>query len=314
MPGVPLFAQGEILARGFERQGMSTAPLPLAINSVSYKGRVPCIWDGWCDSGCPIGALANPLTIHLPIALQAGAILVAGTPVTRILTDAIGDYATGVEYATATGEKKQLMADLVVMAAFTIQNPRLLLASASDRHPNGLANSSGTVGKYIMAHPAALVYGLFEEQTQCYLGAFGGQLVNQDSYAKDTHAASGAFGSYQWMIGQAVKPNDLLGIATTRPDLFGNDLHDFMKHSAQHFASMTGVVEDLPVAENMLTLSDQVDAHGVPLARVTHTTHAKSKALWVAALEEGKAVFEAAGATDVWVGPQRGRRCRAVPR
>jgi choline dehydrogenase-like flavoprotein len=306
MPGVPLFAQGEILARGFEKQGMSTAPLPLAINTTVYKGRAPCIWDGWCDAGCPIGALANPLTIHLPIALQAGAVLAAGTPVTRILTDAVGDYVTGVEYATATGETRQLMADLVVLAAFSIQNPRLLLASPSDKHPDGLANSSGTVGQYIMAHPAALVYGLFEEQTQCYMGAFGGQLVNQDGYAKKTHARSGAFGSYQWMIGQAVKPNDLLGIATTRPDLFGNDLHAFMKNSAQHFASMTAVVEDLPVAENVLTLSDQLDVHGVPLAKVTHTTHDRSKALWAAALEEGKAVFEAAGASEVWTGPQAG--------
>jgi choline dehydrogenase-like flavoprotein len=306
MPGVPLFAQGEILGSGFESLGMSTAPLPLAVNSTSYKGRDPCIWDGWCDAGCPIGALANPLTIHLPIALDAGAIIAARSPVTRILTNDSGDYISGVEYATESGEKKTLLADLVVMAAFTIQNPRLLLASTTDQHPNGLANSSGTVGQYVMVHPAALVYGMFEEQTQCYMGAFGGQLVNQDSYVKNTHAASGAFGSYQWMIGQAVKPNDLLGIATTRPDLFGNDLHAFMKNSAQHFASMTGVVEDQPVAENAVTLSDQRDGNGVPLATVTHTTHAKSKALWAAALEEGKAVFEAAGATEVWSGPQAG--------
>ncbi|MCH7637511.1 MAG: GMC family oxidoreductase, partial [Proteobacteria bacterium] len=306
MPGVPLFAQGEILASGFEKQGMSTAPLPLAVTSIEYKGRTPCIWDGWCDAGCPIGALANPLTIHLPIALKADAILAANSTVTRVLTNASGEYVTGVEYATETGEKKQVIADLVVMAAFSIQIPRLLLASSSDKHPHGLANSSGTVGQTIMTHPAALVYGIFAEQTQCYMGAFGGQLVNQDSYAKNTHAASGAFGSYQWMIANAVKPNDLLGISNTRPDLFGNDLHDFMKNSAQHFATMTGVIEDLPVAENKVTLSDQVDAHGTPLAKVTHTTHAKSKALWQAALEEGKAVFEAAGATEVWTGPQAG--------
>ncbi|MCH8336432.1 MAG: GMC family oxidoreductase [Proteobacteria bacterium] len=306
MPGVPLFRQGEILAGGFEKQGMSTAPLPLAITSTEYKGRAPCIWDGWCDSGCPIGALANPLTIHLPIALQAGAILATRSTVTRVLTNASGEYVTGVEYATDTGEKRQLMADLVVIAAFSIQNPRLLLASSSDEHPHGLANSSGTVGQTIMTHPAALVYGIFAEQTQCYMGAFGGQLVNQDSYAKNTHAASGAFGSYQWMIANAVKPNDLLGISNTRPDLFGNDLHDFMKNSAQHFASMTGVVEDLPVAENAVTLIDQLDANGTPLAKVTHTTHRKSKALWQAALEEGKAVFAAAGATEVWTGPQAG--------
>lgn len=304
MPGVPEFTQGQIIARGFEKLGLVTAPLPLAITSTNYDGRPACIWDGWCDAGCPTGALANPLTIHLPAANKAGAILLADSPVTKILTDQSGELATGVEYATGAGEKKQLTADMVVLATFAIQNPRLLLASATDRHSDGLANSSGLVGKYIMTHPAALLYGLFEEETQCYMGATGGQFVNQDGYAKDTHSKGGAFGSYQWMIAQAVKPNDLLGIATTRPDLFGNDLHAFMQRSANHFATMTAVIEDLPVAENAVTLSDQVDRNGVPLAKVTHTTHAKSKALWQAVLEEGKSVFEAAGATEVWTGPQ----------
>ena len=304
MPGVPLFLQGEILAHGFDKRGLKTAPLPLAITTTNYNGRAVCLWDGWCDAGCPIGALANPLTIHLPVARAAGAVLATHTTVTRVLTNSTGDLVTGVEYATAEGEKKQLLADLVVLAAFAIQNPRLLLASATDKSPNGLGNSSGVVGKSIMTHPAALIYGLFDEQTRCYMGAFGGQLVNQDGYAKDTNAKRGAFGSYQWMIAQAVKPNDLLGVAATRPDLFGRDLHQFMQRSAQHFASMTAVIEDLPVAENAVTLSDQLDRYGTPIAKVTHTTHPKTRALWQAALDEGQAIFSAAGAREIWTGPQ----------
>jgi len=304
MPGVPVYPQGELIAAGFERLGMGTAPLPLAVTSTSYRGRPACLWDGWCDAGCPIGALANPLTVHLPVAHENGAVLQAESPVTRVLTNASGEYATGVEYAEPSGEKRQLMADVVVLATFAVQNPRLLLASATDRHPNGLANSSGLVGKYIMSHPAGLVYGLFDEETRCHMGATGGQFVNQDGYAKDTHAEAGAFGSYQWMIAQAVKPNDLLGIAMTRPDLIGQDLDRFMRHAVKHFATMTAVVEDLPVAENAVTLADRVDGHGVPLAMVRHTTHARSKALWSAVLDEGRRVFESAGAREVWTGPQ----------
>ncbi len=304
MPPVPRFAQGQIIARGFEKLGMHTAPLPLAVTSTKYQGREACIWDGWCDAGCPIGALANPITIDLPIAYANGAVLQNNATVNRVLSSDSGEYATGVEYHDEAGRQHQVMADLVILAAFTVQNPRLMLASASDKHPAGLANSSGTLGKYIMSHPAALVYGLFDEETSCYFGAFGGQLVNQDSYSKETHADTGAFGSYQWMIAQAVKPNDLLGIATTRPDLFGDDLHAFMKQAAHGFASMTAVIEDLPVAENTVTLSENVDRYGVPLARVSHSTHAQSKLLWQAALEEGRAVFKAAGAREVWTGPQ----------
>src|SRR5581483_8350861 len=76
LPPVPVFAQGRAIARGFERLGKHVAPLPLAVTSAPYKQRAACLWDGWCDAGCPIGALANPLTIHLPRARAAGAELI----------------------------------------------------------------------------------------------------------------------------------------------------------------------------------------------------------------------------------------------
>lgn len=304
LPPVPVFPQGEILARGFAARDMRTAPLPLAVLSKSYRGRAACVWDGWCDAGCPIGALANPMTVHLPRAVAAGATIETDATVTRVLSDASGNRATGVEVAFGSGERRRVMADVVVLAAFAVQNPRILLASATDRHPRGLANSSGLVGHYVMSHAAGLIYGMFDEETRCYMGAFGGQLVNQDGYPKSTHADSGAFGSYQWMIAQAVRPNDLLGIGTTRPDLFGDDLHAFMHQASRGFASMTAVVEDLPVATNAVRLSDRKDQHGVPLARVTHTADPASHALWQAVLEEGSSIFEAAGATRVWTGPR----------
>lgn len=303
MPPVPLFEQGEILARGFEKLDRKVAPLPLAVTSTVYRSRPACLWDGWCDAGCPIGALANPLTVHLPKAFSHGAEIAHDTTVTKVLTDRAGNRAVGVEVVQADGTKTSLQADVVVLAAFAVQNPRLLLASATAKHPDGLGNGSGLLGRYLMTHTAGLIYGLFDEHTHHYKGAFGGQLVNQDSYPKLTHKTSGAFGSYQWMIAQAVKPNDLLGISTTRGDLFGDELHRFMLRAARGFASMTAVIEGLPVFENRITLAPEPDAHGVPLARVTHTTHADSTALWQASLAEGTAIFEAAGAGEVWTGP-----------
>jgi choline dehydrogenase-like flavoprotein len=303
LPPVPVSEQGRIVARGFEKLGKRVAPLPLAVTSKPYNGRAACIWDGWCDSGCPIGALANPATIHLPRAAAKGAMLVANATVTKVLTSADGARATGVELAdTGSGERRTLEAPLVVLAAFAIENPRLLLASATDKHPRGLGNANDLVGRYVMTHRAGLVFGLFDEETQFYSGAFGGQLVNQDSYPKQTHAKSGAFGSYQWMIAQAVKPNDLLGISTSRVDLFGQALHDFMRRAARGFASMTAVVEGLPVADNRITLADTKDRFDVPQARVMHTAHPDSVALWKASLAEGTGVFEAAGAKETWTG------------
>lgn len=303
MPPGPIFAQGRAVARGFEKLGKRVAPLPLAVTTTEYKGRPVCLWDGWCDSGCPIGALANPLTIHLPRARAAGASVLTDSVATRILVDASGARATGVEVTTADGHRSALHAAIVVLATFAVENPRLLLASANERHPAGLGNRTGLVGRYVMSHTAGLVYGIFDEATDSYLGAFGGQLVNQDSYPKTTHQARRAFGSYQWMIAQAVKPNDLLGIATTRAALFGAELEGFMRRAIRGFAGMTAVVEDLPVAENRVVLRPQADRYGVPIAQVTHDMHPESEALWQASLDEGKDVFAAAGAREIWTGP-----------
>jgi choline dehydrogenase-like flavoprotein len=303
LPPVPIAAQGRIIARGFEKLGKRVAPLPLAVTSQPYNGRADCIWDGWCDAGCPIGALANPATVHLPRASANGATLVANATVTRILTSPGGSRATGLEVADSrNGERRTLEAPLVVLAAFAVENPRLLLASATGKHPRGLGNANDLVGRYVMTHTAGLVFGLFDEETQFYSGAFGGQLVNQDSYWKQTHEKGGAFGSYQWMIAQAVRPNDLLGVSTSRVDLFGPALRDFMKRAARGFASMTSVVEGLPIADNRVTLADTKDRFDVPQARVSHTTHPESVALWNASLTEGKSVFEAAGAREAWTG------------
>ena len=303
MPPVNVYPQGEVIARGFEKLGKRVAPLPMAVTTTNYNGRAVCLWDGWCDSGCPIGALANPLTIHLPRATAAGAQLITDTAVTQVLTNAEGTRATGVEVIAKGGARRTIQADNVVLAAFTVENSRLLLASANEKHPQGLGNSSGLVGRFIMTHAAGLIFGLFDEDTQPYRGAFGGQLMNQDSYPKTTHEASGAFGSYQWMIAQAVKPTDLLGISTSRADLFGAALHDFMQRAVKGFAGMTAVCEDLPVADNRVTLAEKRDENGVPLAQVAHDMHPESEKLWQASLVEGKAVFHAASAREVWTGP-----------
>jgi choline dehydrogenase-like flavoprotein len=303
LPPVPVFEQGRVLARGFAKLGKTVAPMPLAVTSAPFNGRPACIWDGWCDSGCPIGALANPLTVHLPRAFARGAMVVPDTVVTKVLTNPSGRRATGVEVVNRDGARRTLRAAVVVLAAFSIENPRLLLASATDRHPHGLGNGTGLVGRYVMCHLAGAVNGVFAEETRPYMGAFGGQLVNQDSYGKLTHAKSGAFGSYQWIIAMAVKPNDLLGISTSRADLFGAELQAFMKRATRGFATMTAVCEDLPVADNRVTLADRIDHYGVPQARVVHDAHPDSVALWRAAIDEGKTIIAAAGAPEVWSNP-----------
>jgi choline dehydrogenase-like flavoprotein len=268
--------------------------MPLAINSVERDGRPACIYDGWCDAGCPTGALANPLAVYLPKALAAGAEIVHDAAVTRVLTNAKGDRATGVEWFDARGERQTALARVVVVAAYAFETPRILLNSRE----GGLANSSGTLGRYFMAHTTSNVNGLFHDETDNYMGVSGGQLVSQDAYAKDP--AKGYVASSSWLIANALKPNDLLGIGNSRPELFGEALHAFLRTAAKHLATMTFVGEGLPDPDNRMVLTSDKDENGVPIARVFHRFPEDSVRCWQAGIAKGEEILHAAGAHEVW--------------
>ena len=302
LPPVPRFAQGEMLAAGFEKAGLKVAPVPVAILTRPYQGRPACIWDGWCDAGCPTGALANPLVVYLPRAREAGATLQADSHVTRVPSNSKGDRVTGVEYYDGQGERHELRAKLVVLTAFTIENARILLNSTAGKQDKALANSSGRVGAYLMSHPGVIHSGLFDADTQNHLGISGGQIINQDHFDKTGN--DGAFGSRQWIGGLALKPNDLLGIAMSRVDIIGAELEPFMQRAAKKLAQIVAITEDQPLEQNRVELADDKDAYGYRLARIRYRTSPDGMGLWQQAATEGLQIMKAAGATEAWHGPK----------
>ena len=125
MPPLPLFAQAKVLAKGFENTARHTSPLPLAINSEPYQGRKSCQYDGWCDAGCPIGALGNPLVTWLPRALAAGVHIEHNARVSRVIRSAANpSHIESVEYLQR-GMRKTLSAARIIIAAFTVQSVRI---------------------------------------------------------------------------------------------------------------------------------------------------------------------------------------------
>ncbi len=299
MPPLKTYRHGEFLANGFRKLGMRVGPAPLAINSVAYRGRAACIDDGWCDAGCPIGALANPLILHLPVAQAHAARIVANTAVARIRM-ADPRRAAGVEYFDAQRRPGFLQARLVILAGGAIQNARLLLESAHDGHEQGLGNNAGLVGRFFQCHAIVTSFGLFDEPTEPHRGVNAGSLMCQDGYVKDR--AGKPFGSYQWGIGQAIKPNDLLGIANTRPDLFGAHLVEFLRRAARHIAMMSAVCETFAVADNRIELDAARDRHGLRVARIVHSLSPEALALRDHVAREGLEIVRAAGAREAWNG------------
>ncbi len=302
MRPLPELAQTRAITKGFDALGIATAPNSIAINSRGFDGRRGCILDGWCDAGCPIGALANPLVLQWPRAQRAGARLQHNAYVVKVTTDASGSRATGVEYRDADGELHTQPAGLVIVAAAAIPTVRLLLLSRSGAHPGGLANGAGMLGHHYTTHPAVVISGLFEEETAPHRGVSGANFLSQVGYDNKVPAAS-AFGSRQWLGGQAVKPNDLLGIAGSRVDLYGAALDDFLRRTTRHFGNMTALCEETSTFENRVELaSDRRDRFGLPAAKVVNNIPDENAVRLELAKEEGLDIFKAANTTEVWAG------------
>jgi choline dehydrogenase-like flavoprotein len=304
MPPMQTFPAGEVWKKGFTALGMRLLPAAVGINSKTYKGRPACIYDGWCHVGCPIGALANPLVTYLGEARQAGAEVRPYATVTRVLTSADGRNATAVEYFDASKQKQVQEASVVVLAAWSAQNPRIMFNSATDKHPNGLANSSGLLGKYLTAHFASNTSALFEEDLQPYMGTIAAQYFSYDLYDKNAHKDKGAFGSTFMVAGAAQRYSALGGVANARLDLFGPELATFMKRAARGYTRLAAFAEEMPLAENRIELASDKDEFGAPLGKIIHGYNDDAVALFNANFDKGVEIGKATGAKEVW--PNKG--------
>jgi choline dehydrogenase-like flavoprotein len=298
MPPMKTFRNGDVWLKGFEAAGIRMVPAAVGMNSTDYKGRPACIYDGWCHVGCPTGALSNPLVTYLGDARKAGVEVRPWSTATRVLTNGNGTRVTGVEYYDQKKERQFQPASVVVLAAWAAQNPRILLNSANGAHKKGLANKNGLVGKYMMTHYSSGTWAIFDEDVENHRGTVGAQYMSYDRYGKTSH--KGAFGSSFIVAGNALKTSDLAGFANARLDLFGADLHAFMKRAKRGLTRIGAFGEEMPNIENRIELATEKDEFGMPLGRITHSYDQDVAAVWNANFEEGLKIANAAGAKEAW--------------
>src|SRR5689334_2373630 len=173
-PYAPLEAgtAGQQLIRGCRRLGIPVvAGGPVAIPAGRVGKRPHCIMRGFCLLGCKVGAKSSTMISHIPDAIVHGAEIRTSCMAFEVPLDAAG-RVTGVRYyrTDEQGNRREEMqqARAVVVAGYAIETPRLLLNSTSSRFPHGLANSSGVVGKYLMAQAGPVVWGRFDEPIRQY--------------------------------------------------------------------------------------------------------------------------------------------------
>ncbi len=288
----PMNAAAEVLARGCEAMGMKWTPTPLATVSAPRGEAHPCAYRGFCRFGCSTNAKQSTLNTYIPRAIRAGAEIRDLAMVGRIEVDA-RDRATGVHYHRE-GKWRFQRARNVIVAGYAVESPRLLLNSATDRHRDGLANSSGLVGKNLMTQPNQAVYGKCKDEIRWNKGPPSLAITEHWNYddAKDFH------GGYCWM-GQGPLPIEWAKTVTASRGIWGEELRLAMQdYNYQVGVKMVG--ECLPSESNTVTLADQKDRYGLPVAKVTFGWGENDKALIKHGLDQMETSMEAAGVTDLF--------------
>jgi len=289
-------AAGLVLAKGAEALGIAWCPTPLATVSAPRGHSPPCVYRGFCTIGCSTNAKQSVLVTWLPRALAAGAEIRDLAMVGRVEVDGNG-HASGVHYQRE-GEWRFQRARNVVVAGYAIETPRLLLNSATSRFPDGLANSSGLVGKNLMTQSNQAVWGLMDEEIRSYKGPPSLALTehwNYEDRGKDF------FGGYAYMS-QGPLPIQWARTQATAHGLWGQKLIDEME-KYNHQVGLKIVGETLPQERNRVTLADEKDQYGLPIARVTFSYCDNDKRLIDHALRFMRQALDAAGAYDIWDQP-----------
>ena len=267
LPPLPIGRAGLLLARAHARLGWHWWPEYNAIASAPYEGRRPCVQRGTCPSGCGEGAKASTDVTHFPRAIAMGALVITGARVRRLPTDKKG-LVTGAEWIDANGVEHFQPADVVLCAANGIGTPRILLLSASPKFPEGLANSSGLVGRRLMMHPCVRVTGYFDDDLESWQGHFGGAIQCLQFYG--TAAGRDFVRGAKWSLAPTGGPVNT-ALPRTTPPVFGADHHQYMRDRFGRGAAWIMLCEDLPDEHNRVELSTTMtDASGLPAAKIIY--------------------------------------------
>jgi choline dehydrogenase-like flavoprotein len=228
-----------------------------------------------------------------------GAQLKTHCRVREILVDKTGK-ASGALYYDAQGNLQMQKAKVVVLACNGIGTARLLLNSRSSLFPDGLANSSGLVGKNLMHHPCGVVMGIFDEWFGCDDGPRGSAMLSQEFY--ETDLRRGFVRGYDMQVlGSGVSPlGAALGGLLGQPVRWGAEHHKEISERFGHMMGITIMTEDLPEESNQVTLDpDLTDSHGIAAPRIQYTVSENTNRMLDHGVERAKEVMEAAGAKKI---------------
>ncbi len=299
MPPLPLGKSGTRFAHAMNKLGWHWWPSDTAVATTEYDGRAPCINLGHCTPAYTQGAKASTDITYWPHALRAGVELRTRCRVREITTNEHG-MASGAIYYDAGGAERFQPAEVVIMACNGVGTARLLLNSTSSRFPNGLANSSGLVGKNLMFQPYAQVYGYVEEPLDSNRGS---PLCLWSKEFYETDPSRDFVRGYAFQFGRGIGP--VTEAITSDADgrlPWGADHHRAFRRLVGRRIGLSAICEDLPKEHNRVTLNPVLkDGHGIPAPKVDYTLSENSLRMMDHGIARAREVLAAAGATNVGV-------------
>ncbi|PYI79591.1 MAG: GMC family oxidoreductase [Verrucomicrobia bacterium] len=303
LPPAPLAPMGRCVAGAHNQLGWHWWPAPNAIATRAHGPLRPCTQRATCMWGCIEGAKGSVDITHWPQNIQHGVRLVTGARVRRLETNGEG-LVTGAEYVDRANKVHFQKAAVTVLAANGIGTPRLLLLSKSSKFPNGLANSSGLVGKRLMLHPFGTVVGLFAEDLGSTHGLWGQHIHCLEFY--ETDPARGFVRGAKWGLQPTGGP---LSMTRSYPwgennAIWGRDFHKQLRKRLGHSAIWDIIAEDLAEEKNRVVLDPVLkDADGIPAPKLIYRMSQNSGRLLQFHLQRAKESLEAAGAYEVTIAP-----------
>ena len=302
LPPLNVTGPGVLLEVGARKLGWSSKAAPMAILSREYKGRQPCHNCGFCLAfPCEWGAKSGANWTMVPEALATGRCeLRPDSYVRKIDTDDAG-RVTGVIYFDRQRREIVQKAKAVVVCANGAETPRLLLMSKSNQFPNGLANSSGMLGKHLMFNGGTTSHGEFEHEIHAHKGPVVTR-ITQEHYELDEKlglVGGGGF-DYRVSVPGLMRTMDMPKDGPMWGSAFKQRMRPWFLNSLEAFGHTTS----LPVSTNTVDLDPELkDAWGLPALRITFREHEHDMRLYKFFIDRGHELLLASGAKKVTDNP-----------
>lgn len=298
LPALPIGRMGVKAAEGMNKLGWHWWPAAQAIRSKSQGDLGACARWAMCQYGCPEGAKASFDIAMWPAAIAAGAKLVTEARVREVTVDDRG-RATGATWIDADGNEHHTSASIVILCANGVGTARILQMSASKLFPEGLANSSGLVGKNLMLHPFVGVMGIYEEDLQGWMGPFGASLFSMQF--AETDLSRGFARGTKWSLMPIPGPMDVLERYGDLPldQRTGAAGQRLVEKALGRSFEWAATIEDLPDENNRVTLSEDLfDSSGLPAPKITYKISQDSQRNLEWNVERMHEAHRAAGAVE----------------